>query len=69
MAAEPIHVISKKNKAQKQLEGTAQQSDKKRKESLHKMKDQYNKNKLAIKEALTNIVSFSIPPSPFGYHN
>ncbi|CAD7087358.1 unnamed protein product [Hermetia illucens] len=55
VAAEPIHVISKKNKVQKQLEGTAQQSDKKRKESLHKMKDQYNKNKLAIKEALTNI--------------
>ena len=53
-----IHVINRNaNKQKKELDEKAQKSDQKRLQSLNKMKDSYNQQKLAIKQALAGVVS------------
>lgn len=58
-SGEAIHVI--KSKAQKsnkkELDEKSKQADQKRIESLNKMKNSYNEQKLAIKKALAGVVS------------
>lgn len=57
-AGEAIHVIEQNaNKStKKSLDEKSQKADQKRIESMKKMKDSYNEQKLAIKNALTGVV-------------
>lgn len=57
-AGEAIHVIDKTNKtaAKKELDEKSKKADQKRIESLKKMKNSYNEQKLAIKNALAGVV-------------
>lgn len=54
-----IHVIDAKpsKKSKKQLDEKSQKADQKRMDSLKKMKNSYNEQKLAIKNALAGVVS------------
>lgn len=54
---EPIHVIETKQKKKKQLDTKSSSADQKRKESLNKMKNQYEQKKNAIQQALQGLVS------------
>lgn len=58
-AGEAIHVIDSKTnkKNKKQLGETSMKADQKRMESMKKMKNAYNEQKLAIKNALAGVVS------------
>lgn len=58
---EAIHVIESKVKktAKKELSEKSKKADQKRLESLNKMKNSYNEQKLAIKKALAGVVSVS----------
>ncbi|XP_065365210.1 probable RNA-binding protein CG14230 [Calliphora vicina] len=52
---QPIHVIETKHKKKKQLDTKSSTADQKRKESLNKMKNQYQQNKTAIQQALQGL--------------
>ncbi|XP_037930873.1 probable RNA-binding protein CG14230 [Teleopsis dalmanni] len=52
----PIHIISQRSEQlSKKLDPKSSSADQKRKESLMKMKNQYNKNKLVIQQALSGL--------------
>lgn len=53
---QPIHIIEKKKKAKTQLDDKSSSADQKRKESLNKMKNQYEQQKTAIQQALQGLV-------------
>ncbi|KAM7349657.1 putative RNA-binding protein CG14230 [Cochliomyia hominivorax] len=52
---QPLHVIETKHKKKKQLDTKSNSADQKRKESLNKMKNQYQQNKTAIQQALQDL--------------
>ncbi|KAI8122723.1 putative RNA-binding protein [Lucilia cuprina] len=52
---QPLHVIETKHKKKKQLDKNSSSADQKRKESLNKMKNQYQQNKTAIQQALQGL--------------
>ncbi|XP_013108547.1 probable RNA-binding protein CG14230 [Stomoxys calcitrans] len=54
---QPIHVIEIKKKTKSQLDDKSMSADQKRKESLNKMKNQYQQQKTAIQEALQGMDS------------
>lgn len=58
-SGEAIHVIEMKTKkaVKKELDEKSKKADQKRVESLNKMKNSYNEQKLAIKKALAGVVS------------
>ena len=55
---EPIHIIEHKHKKKNPLDTKSNSADQKRKESLNKMKHQYEQKKNAIQQALQEMVSF-----------
>lgn len=54
---EPIHVIEAKHKRKKHADLKSSSADQKRKESLNKMKNQYEQNKIAIQQSLQGEVT------------
>lgn len=59
-SGEAIHVIENKTKksTKKDLDEKSKKADQKRMESQNKMKNSYNEQKLAIKNALAGVVMF-----------
>ncbi|TMW51018.1 hypothetical protein DOY81_003888 [Sarcophaga bullata] len=57
---EPIHVIENKHKKKKTLDTKSNSADQKRKESLNKMKNQYEQKKNAIQQALQEMGSNNV---------
>lgn len=55
---EPIHIIENKHKKKKSNENESTSADQKRKESVNKMKNQYEQKKNVIQQALQEMVSF-----------
>lgn len=60
-SGEAIHIIEMKTQKpnKKELDEKSKKADQKRLESLKKMKNSYNEQKLAIKKALAGVVSTS----------
>lgn len=67
---EAIHIIDMKSQKanKKELDEQSKKADQKRIESLNKMKNSYNEQKMAIKKALAGVVSVIALEMVFHYY-